>query len=651
MRRTLITAIWAAVSPVVLLADLTGTATLQNGTALSLDTGATSSFGGEILFTGNAVTNQITPEGSATVFNGANVGPAGFNATTQAVVEASLSAFTKNPIPGTGLPVGELFFVHTNGGNFAKVLVTAVSTGSITLMYDTFGVSGGSSGSGTPTITDIENNSSLIPMGFPNSGVAPSTLIVIHGTNLANAGTPAVLQDSTLGLPSTLNGASISITVGGKTVQPAIYYTSPTQIDAVLPAATPVGTGMLTVTYNNTPSAPATIQVVSSALGIDTYNGGTGVATDAVSYALLTPTNSGKPGEYITLWGTGLGADPADSDTTYTSTPHPVSVNLQVYIGGVQAAITYQGATVYPGVDVIVAMIPQSASTGCYVPVVGVVGSVVSNAVTLPIAAGGGVCSDPQYGINGTQVSTLNGQSTVNSGTLLVGQTTAPGSTGVVQTRGAALAEFSQLTGANYSAGEVSLGGCILNETTTSTATVTGLNAGTITLTPPSGSPITLTSPSSTSGEYLAQLPSGTIPTSGGSFTFNGSGGTQVGSFTATVNFPNPLLSWTNQSAAATVTRSSGLQVTWSGGASGSYVLIEGSSSAAASGVNGSYTCISPQAAGQFTVPSYILLGLPTGTGTTLVENSTSITSFSANGLDHGTALGAVAVQVNSTYQ
>jgi uncharacterized protein (TIGR03437 family) len=640
----------ASAFPIALRADVAGTVTLQSSDIFSFDTGAKATSGGDIQFTGNSLTLQ----GSATIFNEGPLGMTGYNALVQAVASVlPLQAYNQGPLSGGSLVVGDVFLVHTNAGNYAKALITAASAGSITLQYDTFGVSGGA---GPPAITDIENNSSVIPPGFPNSGVAPSTLIVIHGSGLADPGTPAVLEDSTLGLPLTLNGASISVTVNGVTTNPAIYYTSPTQIDAVLPAATPVGTGTLTVTYKGTPSAPAAIQVVPNALGIDTYNGGAAVATDAVTYALLTPTSSGKPGEIITLWGTGLGADPNDSDTTYTKTPHAVNAPLQVYIGGVQAAISYQGATVYPGVDVIVVTIPQSVSNGCFVPVVGVVGNVVGNTSTMPIAPGGGVCSDPQYGASGNTISALKGQSTVKSGVLIVSQSTAPGTTGAAQTTDAALGVFSQVSGASYGGGnQVSLNGCVLNETvtsstSTSTTTVTGLDAGAITITGPSGGPVTLSTVPSVTGTYIAQLPAGTIPSSGGAFTFSGSGGSQVGAFTATINFPNPLLSWTNQSAAADVTRSSGLQVAWAGGASGSYVLVEGSSSSA-SGVSGSYYCITTQDAGQLTVPSYILLGLPAGTGTTLIENITSETTFAASGLDYGAAIGGVGVSVNSTYQ
>jgi hypothetical protein len=228
-------------------------------------------------------------------------------------------------------------------------------------------------------------------------------------------------------------------------------------------------------------------------------------------------------------------------------------------------------------------------------------------------------------------------------------QATPPG----LPTFATAEANFLQVTGvSNPGGGTVSLGGCLLNQILappSNLPTVTGLDAGTLSVTLPFGSPVTLSSLAI--GQYLAQLPSGAIPTSGGAFTFTGSGGTQVGSFTTIVNFPNPALTWTNQSAAATIVRSSGLQVTWTGGASGAYIVISGSSAPLTPGVSGSYTCTAPGAAGQFTVPPYILLGLPAGVGTTSVENATNSTSFSASGLDSGVASGAVTVLANSSYQ
>ena len=64
-------------------------------------------------------------------------------------------------------------------------------------------------------------------------------------------------------------------------------------------------------------------------------------------------------------------------------------------------------------------------------------------------------------------------------------------------------------------------------------------------------------------------LPANAITSSGGAFTFTGSGGPQVGPFKVTVNIPNPILAWTNQAAAATVNRGEGVETTWTGGAPG----------------------------------------------------------------------------------
>jgi hypothetical protein len=44
------------------------------------------------------------------------------------------------------------------------------------------------------------------------------------------------------------------------------------------------------------------------------------------------------------------------------------------------------------------------------------------------------------------------------------------------------------------------------------------------------------------------------------------------------------------------------------------------------------------------------MLGLPAGTGTTSVQNSTNLGTFSASGLDFGATLGAVSFIVNSNY-
>ncbi len=513
-----------------------------------------------------------------------------------------------------------------------------------------------------PAITQILNNSSGTPKGMPNYGIAPSSLFIVTGSGLADPGAP-VLQDSSAGLPLTLNGASITVVVNGVTTHPALYYTSPTQIAAVLPAATPVGAGTLTVTYNGAVSAAASIQVVQSAVGFNHFNQisiplgkfnpnvDIGVATDNSTGALLTFTNSGAPGEVIVLWATGLGADPADSDTKFASAPHAVNTPMQIFIGGVQATVLYQGSAGYPGVNQIDVTIPSTVPTGCYVPLVAVTGNIVSNTVVFPIHVGGGTCVEPSRGtqIAGDEIL-KDTQDTLRGGVLNLGQannTNAAGARTVTNSTNGGFSKISGLlAGATGRSGIITPGGCwSAPEVAGGPLSVTLLDAGSIMLTGPAGLSVALVPQL---GAYSANLAAGAIPSTGGAFTFTGSGGADVGPFTSTVTFSNPIFNWTNQSAAASVDRTQGLTITWTGGNPGTFVFIGGSLTA--SGLTAAYGCRVPVEAGQFTVPSYILLGMPAGSGSTMVNQQVDLT-FSATGLDTTALTGEIEFSVPTTYK
>ena len=344
-----------AAFPIAALADISGTVTLAANTALSLDTGTTSASGGDILWSGTA----MTPQTSATVDNISAVtgfsGASTFSALTQSTLSVFGAAYTKSPLTASALPVGDIFAVHTNAGYYAAVLVTAVSGTSISLQFTTFGVNSG------PNITLIENNYGEIPPGFSNSGIAPGALFFIVGTGLATPGTVAVLQNSVgATLPATLNGSSVQVTVGGKTVTPAFYYAQPTALGLVMPSGTPTGSAQVTVTVGGQTSAAYTIQVVANAMGFDAYYGtgnGLGVATNAATGALYNYSNAIPPGTTVVLWGSGLGADPKPSrDTTYLGVTSiaadSINALTHIYVGGVDGgAPGYQGASGYPGLS------------------------------------------------------------------------------------------------------------------------------------------------------------------------------------------------------------------------------------------------------------------------------------------------------------
>ena len=438
-------AVVAFMLPAAARADINSSVTLSVGQSLSLDTGATSTSGsGDITFTGTSITYIGTAKGGVIPgFTGAT----SFGQLTQSLLQSLSALASASPIPASSLTVGAIVGMGTNGGNGAS-----------------------STGPGTPTVTGVTNNYSFIPSGFANSGVTPSSIITIFGANMAAPVTGTVTLQSSAGpagIPTILNGTSVSVTVGGKTVTLGIYYATPTQIAAVLPAATPTGTGTITVTYNNTASNAFSITVVASAFGLDTYYGtGTGLitATDARTGALFNYTSSAAPGEIITLWGTGLGADPADSDTVFSTSPHAVNQSsVQVWIGGVQATVGYAGSSGYPGLDQINVTIPAGL-TGCNVSIVVVVSGVASNFATAPINQGNGECSDPAFGITGSQYITLSGQTNVKGGSVFVGQFVNTNSSGTQTTENLASADFASVTGSYYgsASGIASIGSCIV---------------------------------------------------------------------------------------------------------------------------------------------------------------------------------------------
>jgi uncharacterized protein (TIGR03437 family) len=620
--------------PVAARADLAETPILLTNSAINLDTGAIVNSGGDLLWNGST----LTPQGAAGARSLAGLGARGYNEQPESYF-VSVATAGKSPI--TAIAPGNGVVVRTNGGNISKVLIIQDSDGAIGFQFTTFGVS---AAAGVPLVTGVLNNSSNTPVGFPSYGIAPSSLFIVTGSGLADPGNP-VLQDSSAGLPLTLNGASITVVLNGVTTHPALYYTSAAQLAAVLPAATPVGTGALTVTYRGVTSAPAPIVVVPSAMGINSYYGALGVATDAGTGDLLTYTKSGFPGQTIVLWTTGLGADPADSDTTFTSSPHAVKTPLQIYIGDIAATILYQGSAGYPGVNQINVVIPPSVLPGCLVSVVAVTGSFISNTVTIPVNKGGGVCVDQLSGQTGDKIPAPSLQ-TLRTGVVTLVQTDSKNAKGVETVSTSANAAFEKYT--LYGPGvTVSPGGCIIDSVANvPVKIISPLDAGSIVLTGPNGLSVTLASPFGM-GSFNSVLASGAIPASGGTFTFQASGGADVGAFTVTMNF-SPILVWTNSAAAATIDRSKDFTVTWTGGNPGTHMYITGTATSLMWTIG--FTCSAAVDDGEFTIPSYIFAALPVGRGGIEIQNDLSF-PLTATGLDTSEAGGNVSHSLAATYQ
>ena len=623
--------------PVVLWGDASGTITMANNSGLDLDTADINSQinlnGRSDLFWAGGGS-----EGTLSISTGSALVGAGltfFNSLTQATL-ASYNYSTG----GLGYllgatPIGALspvysggrnvFAVKTKCGNYSKILLNDLNSndGSLILQFVTYTTNGNT---GCPEIGGLQNNYSYLLPVQPNYGIAPGSLFIIRGTDLSNQPLTSLQSSQGLGLPTTLNGTSISVTVNGVTVTPAIYYTSPTQVAAVLPSNTPTGTGTITITNAGVTTSLATIHVAQSAIGFDTIDGsggGMAVAEDA-NYNLFSKTNSASPGQTIILWGSGVGADTSNDDKTYPLKQNNLnSIPVQIYIGGLSADILYRGRSQFPGVDQVVVTIPSAVALGCSVSVVAIGGGLVSNSVTIPIAAGGGACSDP---ILSAGLFPIQPQG-VRYGTVVVSQ-------GNSFSTNFAQATFVSVISPVPARGLTpSLGSCLVGVSAFGSAGQNSyLDAGAVQVSNPSGGvqPLPLQS-----GVYGNVLPSTFFPSSGGAYTFSGSGGKDVGTFTTTLNLM-PLTA-VEAGDGTTVLRSQDQKITWKGGVPGTFVNISGSVLLGSVGVLG-FVCNAPTDEGQFTIPSWVLSAMPAtpgGAGTSFfVSNSSNLQSFTASGLD-----------------
>jgi hypothetical protein len=103
-----------------------GTGTIQGTFQFSFDTGTQVISNGDVWWDQiNSTQHQMAPQGSATIVN---LGKVDFNALNFTDLQGK--SYGTTPIDGNNdssnqLVNGDVFAVHTNGGNYAKVLVTS----------------------------------------------------------------------------------------------------------------------------------------------------------------------------------------------------------------------------------------------------------------------------------------------------------------------------------------------------------------------------------------------------------------------------------------------------------------------------------------------------------------------------------------------
>jgi uncharacterized protein (TIGR03437 family) len=459
-------------------------------------------------------------------------------------------------------------------------------------------------------------------------------------------------------LPTVLADVSVTVTVGNTSSSAIIlgvYYGY--QVNAVLPSATPVGTGTITVTYGGLTSAPAPIQVVPASFGIYTANSqgkGQAAATDP-AFNQNSIIHTFHPGDVVILWGTGLGG----VSWNETQLPPPsqlvsLAAPVQVYVGNTvapPAPSDYHGRSgCCAGLDEVVFTAPAGVE-GCHVPVGVKAGAVMSNVATIAISNTGQTCSDSPMGQD--LVDKLAAGENVKFGWIRL-----EGGAGTGDYAGGTFNEFSPATAKLASYG-VSSGYCIAlewggnNGLFLTDLTLPFLNAGpALTAQGPLG---TYQIPEFTfpPGAYYTVLSTNArVLWAGSNFTVSGAGGPDVVAFTTSKTMPVLGSPITNIAYFSDLSRSDDLAIEWApnqfsqpngvatlGGLSLDY-NSDGSFHTVAE-----IQCTVPVAPGHFTIPAWVLSVLPPSgtappnggvTGFLWLGQYDTPTPFTATGLDKG---------------
>ena len=528
----------------------------------------------------------------------------------------------------------------------------------------------------TPTIGAVVHAATYSPPGIPNSAIPEGGFFAVFGTNMG----PTTAVTNTGAFPTTLGGVSLTLTVGGTVVSPGplLYVVSAGQINGVLPSNTPVGSATMTVTYNSVTSAAFAFNVVKSNFGFFTENAsgsGPAVAQDyTISPSTINSlTVTAKPGDTLVLYGSGLG--PAVNNTVD-------NLDFHLYLGGTEftSGVQYAGRSLNVALDQINFTIPSNAPTGCFIPLIIRIGSIVSNSASVSIDANGQTCNDP-FGLTPAQITQAT-TGTLNVGSVLLTRLALNLGLPVPETQDEVDAHFYKFTGGSVSTNPdflalSSYGSCQVatcSNTYTCVPSSSGLNLPGL----DAGSALNISAPTTTvpkvsTGYYSDKLGSSPLKLGAypllnflapGSYTVAGTGGADVGAFSTSVTVPgipnitSGTFTWSSPQFTVqtpTASRANAMTVNWQNAGSAGYMLISVGSayeipnSNPANYNSATITCLQPVSAGTYTIPSWLLEALPPSasvnistlslpTAAVLLGVYNPVGTFTAPGLDVGVA-------------
>ncbi len=419
-----------------------------------------------------------------------------------------------------------------------------------------------------------------------SSPVSPGALAAVFGTNLAASTASAAPP-----YPTQLGGTTV--TING--VAAPLVFVSPGQINFQMPQSVTdtawftIVSAQIVVTTTAGSNTPVTF-AVGSMPGIFTADrSGCGQAAALNiqadgSVSVNSASNSAAPGDYIALYGTGLGfAAQQPPDGMGATGPANLSQMPGLLLNETTGVTpVYAGlAPMLAGVDQINFQIPAGTRNGCAVPVSASAG-LASPQVTLAIQSGRGQCVDPpiqSYGqITLSHITVTGPAGTASAPAQDSFSAIFPAAPGL-QPPTPEQVVFAPVYVANSSAVMPVLinGNVFLNNAPRDCAVpgYTHLSAGAIQIQGPGGAaavnPVSINS--TIEGVAYAQtLASGFVEP--GKFTIAGPLGAAV-SLNTTLQVGSPIQLQTTFAPGATISSSQPLTIQWTGGDASSLVRLQ----------------------------------------------------------------------------
>ena len=216
----------------------------------------------------------------------------------------------------------------------------------------------------------INTSGGVVNGGSFRAPVAPNSWVTIFGRLLSGSDRIWGGSDFTGNrLPTQID--DVSVTFNGRPAY--VYYVSSGQLNVLTPGDVLDGPAVVEVSRGSLKSQPFTVQVQRAAPGLFMFdpenkryvaasrNDGSIIGKPTLYPGATTPA---RPGEVISLWGTGFGmTDPAVPEGQIVPSPLRLAATPIVTIGGATAEVLFAGLTT-PGLYQFNVRIPDTVPDG-----------------------------------------------------------------------------------------------------------------------------------------------------------------------------------------------------------------------------------------------------------------------------------------------